>query len=107
MIYGRSYQKSGYWNFNIRYNRPARSTVATTTILTLLYSTLPRPSIHDLPARIRTKLPSGLSESGSANDLVGSSTRISTFVSVLEVNSVGIIVLLALLYLSVQSRNYG
>lgn len=26
MIYGRSYHKSGYWNFNIRYNRPSPTT---------------------------------------------------------------------------------
>lgn len=53
MIYGRSYQKSGYWNFNIRYNRPSRSTVATTTTA---------HTVHDLPARIsHTELPSGCS----------------------------------------------
>lgn len=67
MIYGRSYHKSGYWNFNIRYNRPPRSTLATTT--TAILSRLTRSSGSDFTHRTSFRL---LSESRSANDLVAS-----------------------------------
>ena len=97
MIYGRSYQKSGYWNFNIRYNRPTHSTVATTAILILL-----RPAAATQYSRssssesARIFLPVFQKTKRAKRDpLVARNLYIS--ISISEVNSIRIVVLLTLL----------
>ena len=78
MIYGRSYHKSGYWNFNIRYNRPSPTTTPS----------LPNSPFTVLPARIsHTELPSGSSPKVGAQTISSLRMCIYTrYISILKIN---------------------
>jgi len=69
MIYDRSYPKSGYWNFNIRYNRPIPSlsdplwllppSFSSFSNISLRFSTLPKSTscAHPLSMLLESRTP--------------------------------------------------